>query len=298
MSAGMIPAFDLPGEATPGQLGPTIRVRFPVAQAYAQNSAESCTGTPSVITITSGVAASIASMTAAFVPLSGTNTTDTLAPVAAIASPTVAKTGSSSPASSTVCPALRGLVPPTTVVPALIMRAPCLRPSEPVMPCTMIRLPPVRKIAISCSRRGCGGQLGGAARRVVHGRDLLDHGNLGGVEYPPPLVSVIAVEADDDRMPHLFAAVAEQPDGGHDAVGHLVARGDAAEYVDQHAADRGIGQHDVQAVRHHLGGGPAADVEEVRRPDPAEGLARVGDDIERGHDQPGSVADDAHLAVE
>jgi hypothetical protein len=28
------------------------------------------------------------------------------------------------------------------------MRAPCLRPSEPVMPCTMIRLWPFRKIAI------------------------------------------------------------------------------------------------------------------------------------------------------
>ena len=33
MLAGMIPAFDLPGEAIPGQLGPTIRVALPLALA-------------------------------------------------------------------------------------------------------------------------------------------------------------------------------------------------------------------------------------------------------------------------
>src|SRR5579859_7780244 len=52
MSAGMMPALDLPGDATPGQLGPTIRVAFPREQAYAQNAAVSCTGTPSVMTMT------------------------------------------------------------------------------------------------------------------------------------------------------------------------------------------------------------------------------------------------------
>jgi hypothetical protein len=41
MSAGMIPALDLPGEAMPGQFGPTIRVAFPRAEAYAQNCAVS-----------------------------------------------------------------------------------------------------------------------------------------------------------------------------------------------------------------------------------------------------------------
>ena len=33
MSAGMMPALDLPGEATPGQFGPMIRVRWPAALA-------------------------------------------------------------------------------------------------------------------------------------------------------------------------------------------------------------------------------------------------------------------------
>ena len=77
----------------------------------------------------------------------------------------------------------------------------------------------------------------------------------------------------------------EHPDRGHDPVRDRVARGDPAEHVDQHAADRRVGQHDLQAVRHHLGRGAAADVEEVRRPDPAELLARVGDHVEGGHDQ-------------
>jgi hypothetical protein len=67
---------------------------------------------PSVITITSGIRASIASITALFVPAGGTKTTDTSAPVAAIVSATVPNTGTLVPPRSTVWPALRGLVPP------------------------------------------------------------------------------------------------------------------------------------------------------------------------------------------
>ena len=53
------------------------------------------------MTTTSGIVASIASMTAAFANLGGTKTTETLAPVAAIASATVLKTGSEVPSIST-----------------------------------------------------------------------------------------------------------------------------------------------------------------------------------------------------
>src|ERR1017187_750569 len=49
MSAGMMPALDLPGEATPGQFGPMILVTLPAALARAQNCAVSCTGMPSVM---------------------------------------------------------------------------------------------------------------------------------------------------------------------------------------------------------------------------------------------------------
>src|SRR5207253_3722959 len=174
MSAGMMPALDLPGEATPGQFGPMILVRLPAALALAQNSAVSCTGMPSVITMHSGICASIASITASLVYAAGTNTTDTSAPVAAMVSATVPKTGTPVPFRSTVWPALRGLVPPTILVPAAIMRAPCLRPSEPVMPWIMTRLWPVRKMAISCSLRGAS-QFGGPPGRTVHRRYLLDY---------------------------------------------------------------------------------------------------------------------------
>src|SRR3954466_4465215 len=97
MSAGVMPALDAPGEAMPGQFGPMIRVCSPFATLYAQNDAVSCTGTPSVITTASGIAASIASTTAALVNCGGTKMTVTSAPVSAIASATDAKTGSSVP---------------------------------------------------------------------------------------------------------------------------------------------------------------------------------------------------------
>src|SRR5215472_5375414 len=297
MSAGIMPAFDLPGEATPGQLGPTMRVALPREQACAQNAAVSCTGMPSVITITRPIPASTASITASLVPTGGTKTTETSAPVADMASATVPNTGTLDPPRSTDCPALRGLVPPTTFVPAAIMRVPCLRPSEPVMPWTMIRLCSVRKIAISCSRRGQAGQLGGAPRRIVHRRNLLDNADAGLGEYPPALGSVVAVEPHDDWQPDLLTALGEYADCRNDPVRDLVARGDTAEHVDQHGAHRRVRQHDVQAIGHDIGRRAAADVKEVRRAHAAKLLARVRDHVERRHHQAGTIADDADLPV-
>src|SRR6516225_294816 len=271
MSAGMMPALDLPGEATPGQFGPMILVRWPAAPARAQNSAVSCTGMPSVMTMHSGICASIASITASLVPDAGTNTTDTSAPVAAMVSATVPNTGTSVPFSSMVWPALRGLVPPTIVVPAASIRAPCLRPSEPVMPWIMTRLWPVRKIAISCPLRG---QFRGPAGRAVHRADLLDDADRRLVQDAPSLGGVVPVEADHDRAVHLLAAFGQHADRRHDPVGHRVAGGDPAEHVDQDAAHARVRQDDLQAVRHHLGRGTAADVQEVRGADPAERRSR------------------------
>src|SRR5215218_6186798 len=91
MSAGIMPALDRPGEITPGQLGPMSRVELDWDSA--KNSAVSFTGTPSVITTASGIAAATASTTADRVNFAGTKITVTLAPVAAIASPTELKTG-------------------------------------------------------------------------------------------------------------------------------------------------------------------------------------------------------------
>ena len=82
--------------------------------------------------------ASIASMQASLVNAGGTKTTETSAPVSAIASLTVPNTGSSVPPSSTVVPALRAFTPPTMLEPASTMRVVCLEPMPPVMPWTMI----------------------------------------------------------------------------------------------------------------------------------------------------------------
>src|SRR4249920_159472 len=214
---------------------------------------------PSVITTTSGIRASTASITALFAPAGGTKTTDTSAPVAAMVSATVPNTGTWLPPRSTVWPALRGLVPPTTVVPAASIRRPCLLPSEPVMPWTMTRLSPVRKIAISCSRRGrgrplpAGRQLRRPPRGVIHRLDLLDHGQPRVGQDTAALRRVVAVQPDHDRVCHLLAARGQHPKRRDDAVGDRVARGDAAEDVDKHTAYRCVRQDDLQAVRHHLG---------------------------------------------
>ena len=68
-----------------------------------------------------------------------------------------------------------------------------------------------------------------------------------------------------------------------DAVRDRVAGGDAAEDVDEHALDLLVAEDDVEAGGHDLGGGAAADVEEVGRLHAAVLLARVGDDVERRH---------------
>src|SRR5260370_10950635 len=203
----MMPAFDLPGEATPGHWGPTILVLSPAADAYAKKAVVSCTGMPSVMMMTSGIRASTASITASLTPIAGTKTTETSAPVAAMVCSTVPKTGTDAVPKSTVWPALRGLVPPTTLVPPASMRRPCLRPSDPVMPWMRTRLCPVRKIAISCSSRG---QLGRAPRRVVHVRDLLDDADPGLGQDPAALGRVLAVQPHHDRAAHRLAALGHQ----------------------------------------------------------------------------------------
>src|SRR5512133_1446062 len=127
---------------------------------------------PSVMTTTRGMPASTASTTAALAKAGGTNTTDTSAPVSDIASATVPKTGTvTTPGKSTVCPALRGLTPPTIAVPDASIRVVCFMPSDPVMPWTMTLESWSRKIDMVCCLRVLfgGRELGGLAGRAVHG---------------------------------------------------------------------------------------------------------------------------------
>src|SRR3954467_8322829 len=249
MSAGMIPALDAPGDAMPGQFGPMIRVLLPWATLYAQAAAESCTGTPSVITTASGISASMASITAALVNAGGTKMTVTSAPVSFIASATPANTGSAVPSKSTVVPALRGLTPPTTFVPAASIRRPCLLPSEPVMPCTMTLESLVSQIAMSSLPRVR--ELGGAVGRSVHRVHPFDQRVVRLVEDLAAGLGVVAVEPDDQRLGDGVAALTEQGQRLDDPVGDLVAGGDAAEDVHEDRLHGRVAQHDLETVGHH-----------------------------------------------
>src|ERR1700753_3865081 len=145
---------------------------------------------------------------AALVNAGGTKMTDTSAPVSFIASATLAKTGSSVPSKSTVVPALRGLTPPTTVVPAASMRRVCFEPSEPVMPWTMTLDSLVSQIAISSLPRSR--ELGGALGRSVHRVHPLDQRVVRSVEDGAAFLGVVAVEAHHERLADVLAALGEQ----------------------------------------------------------------------------------------
>ncbi len=82
-------------------------------------------------------------------------------------------------------------------------------------------------------------------------------------------------------------AAATTPLGDH------VALHDAAEDVDQDRLHVRVGEDDLEGRRHLLGGGAAADVEEVRRL-----AAVVLDDVHRRHRQAGAVHHAADVAVE
>src|SRR5690606_5251727 len=210
--------------------------RTPLPCAAVKNSAVSATGMPAGMITVSGMPASTASSTAPLACAGGTNTTDTSAPVAAMASATVPNTGTSTPASSkrTLWPALRGFTPPTIVVPAASMRVVCFMPSEPVMPWTMTLEASVRKIAISSVlssrlevvsgvRRGVR-ELGGLVGAAVHGVGEGHERVVRLAQDRAPLGDVVAVEAHHERLGRVVAEDLERLD---DAVGDLVARRDA-----------------------------------------------------------------------
>src|SRR4051812_46821515 len=145
----MIPALALPGEISPGQLGPINRVFGRVLRKVTAFSVSSV-GIPSVMQTTRATPASAASITASAPPRGGTNITDAFAPVLRTASSTVSKIGHP----SWVVPPLPGVTPPTTVVP---YAAACFAwnvPSRPVRPWTSNRVDLSIRTAISPSNKG------------------------------------------------------------------------------------------------------------------------------------------------
>ena len=102
------------------------------------------------------------------------------------------------------------------------------------------------------------------------------------------LLLVGAVEADHERNRRLD--LGERLD---QALGDLVAAGDAAEDVEQDGLDLRVGEDHLDRAGDRIGLRAAAGVEEVRGR-----AAGLGDDVERRHHEPGAVAEDADVAVE
>ena len=113
-------------------------------------------------------------------------------------------------------------------------------------------------------------------------------GQVGLGEDRQPLLGVRPVEAHDER--HLEVDLLR---GGDDALGDLVAAGDAAEDVEEDRAHLLVGDDHGQRVDDRLRLGAAAGIEEVGRR-----AARLGDDVERRHAEAGAVGEDADVAVE
>ena len=113
-------------------------------------------------------------------------------------------------------------------------------------------------------------------------------GEVGVGEQAEPLLGVGAVEPDDQRH-----ADVDLLRGLDDALGDLVAAGDAAEDVEEDRDDLLVGGDHLERVDDRLGLGAAAGVEEVG------GLAAgLRDHVEGRHAEPGAVAEDADVAVE
>src|SRR5205823_6621156 len=110
---------------------------------------------------------------------------------------------------------------------------------------------------------------------------------LAALEQLETLLGPGAGHSDDDRDLDVHCAGRLE-----DSPGDLVAAGDAAEDVEQHALDVLVHQHDLERLADLVGPGAAADVEEVGRL-----AAGAVHQVEGHHRVAGPVPDDADLAA-
>ena len=102
------------------------------------------------------------------------------------------------------------------------------------------------------------------------------------------LLGVRAVEADDDRLRDRHLVERRE-----DPARHLVAARDPAEDVEEDRLHLRVGGDHLERVDDAFRVAAAAEVAEVRGP-----AAGERDHVQRRHDEPGAVAEDADLAVE
>src|SRR5690606_34029215 len=185
----------------------------------------------------------------------GTEITLAFALVAATACSIVSKIGHDLPSGpSNVWSPLPGVTPPTTCVPYSIICAAWNEPSRPVMPCTSSFVFWSMKIDMLLPRPR---QFDRLLHDVVHRRRRAEPGLL---QYLECFLLVRARQTNHDGHIDFDALCC-----GDDAVGDVVAAGDAAEDVEADHLHVRIGGDDAQRVHHLLRVRAAADVEEVRR---------------------------------
>src|SRR5690606_22111495 len=205
------------------------------------------------------------------------------APVAATACAIVSKIGHDLPSGpSNVWPPLPGVTPPTTCVPYSIICRAWNEPSRPVMPCTSSFVFSSMKIDMLLPRPR---ELDRLLHDLVHRRRRTEPGVLQDLQC---CILVRARQPDHDRHIDLDALC-----GRDDAVGDVVAAGDAAEGVEADHLHVRVGGDDAQRVDDLLRVRAAADVEEVRR------LAAVElDQVHRRHCEACAVHTRADVAIE
>src|SRR6201996_1256127 len=237
---GMMPILALPGEMTPGQLGPMSRDLDLLTTLHTLTM--SLVGMPSVMQIMSGRPASSASRMASAANGGGTKITVAFAPVASTALATVSNTGHP----SWVVPPLPGVTPPTTLVPYSAQPLAWNVPSLPVIPCTMRRVFSSTNTDIDCSRslgRGlCFGCFHGLVCRVLHGLPD-DEVETRILQDFPSLLHVGAFQAKNDR--NLYVGLLGC---FHHALSQRVDAQNAAEDVDEHALHVFVREQDLEGM--------------------------------------------------
>src|SRR6266404_2701935 len=214
MCPGMMPILALPGEMSPGQLGPISRLDVRARNALTLTM--SITGTPSVMQAMSGTPASAASMMASAAAGGGTKIRAQSAPVAATASSTVFHTGNP----SWLVPPLPGVTPPTTWVPYSLHRSAWKVPSRPVIPCTTTRVPRSTRMLIALLP--IGGGLDGPLRSLPQRTRLRRKSRLANLRH-------ITLSEE-----HLLPRAPRQLDGLRGALAHVIGRREV---------EAGLGQH-------------------------------------------------------
>ncbi len=130
INPGIIPILALPGDISPGQLGPISLTPFPFIELY--TAIISRAGIPSVMHTISLIPAFAASKIASAANAGGTNIADASAFTACTASATVLNIGTF--VFSNIKPPLPGVTPATTFVPYSIICFAWKEPSLPVIP--------------------------------------------------------------------------------------------------------------------------------------------------------------------